>query len=106
MTRHNDDAHALFTTHGAQTRHNDAHLPRFRWSDEAHDEAHAGHEPTRHIGCTPLGVRRAVCSRFGAGFRSWKAVAFSPPLPKSAVRRKRAACPPLERRVGEACPAA
>lgn len=61
MTRHNDEAHTLLRMRGAHTRHNETHLPRFRWSDEAHDEAHAGHEPTRHIGCTPLGVRRAVC---------------------------------------------
>jgi hypothetical protein len=62
MTRHNDDAHALPTTHGAQTRHNGSHPPRPRRSDDAHDEAHTRNISTRHTGCTPLGVRRADVS--------------------------------------------
>jgi len=65
MTRHNDEAHVPSTRHEAQTRHNDAHLPRLPRSDEAHDEAHTRNSPTRHIGCTPLGVRRVTCRGVG-----------------------------------------
>lgn len=53
MTRHIDEAHALSTRREAQTRHGEAHARRFRWSDEAHDEAHTRHKPTRHNG-SPL----------------------------------------------------
>jgi hypothetical protein len=59
MTRHNDETHALSTAHEARTGHNDAHPPRFRWSDEAHHEAHTRHTPTRHNGQHPF--RGAPC---------------------------------------------
>jgi hypothetical protein len=59
MTRHNDETHPLSTAHEAQTRHNDAHPPRFRWSDEAHHEAPTRHKPTRHNGQHPF--RGAPC---------------------------------------------
>lgn len=50
MTRHNDDAQPLSTTHGAQTTHNGAQTPRFRRSDDAHHEAHTRNSPTKHNG--------------------------------------------------------
>ncbi len=59
MTRHNDETHPFPTRHEARTGHDDAHLPRLRRPDEAHHETHTGHTPTRHNGCTPLGVHRA-----------------------------------------------
>jgi hypothetical protein len=59
MTRHNDETHPLSTAHEARTGHNDAHAPRFRWSDEAHTEAHTRHTPTRHNGQHPF--RGAPC---------------------------------------------
>ena len=65
MTTHNDDAHALSTAHAAQTTHNDAQPMRFRRSDDAQHEAHARNTPTRHNGCTPLGVRRVTCRGVG-----------------------------------------
>ena len=55
MTRHNDEAQSPSAGYEAQTRHNEAHALRLRWSDEAHHEAHTRHTPTRHNGSPPLG---------------------------------------------------